>query len=150
MWDLDDSYGVVAVPEQVMAEAFRSMDLMREASTFGDLEPSDLAPWAVGVVERTREDLESDGVEVTGDTPWVWEHAWERAQYAIPMPHDASRVRAWFGEELFERHVEMQGDLFGGDLSWSISDPQGFLEELREDGWELAQAPGLMQKYWEI
>jgi hypothetical protein len=149
LWDHDESDGLVLELEERMQESLRAIEILRQASTVGELRRNDLPAWAEQVVEGRVESLRDEDVDDIDGAEWDWSEDSEAVIDVVPLPWDAASVTQWLDKDLLTKHAELGGASPGGHIdSYRVDDHQALLDDLELHGYTLERRPGLREAFY--
>ena len=151
LWDIDEAEGLVLEPEARMNETIRTVQMLRQAGTVGELRRAELPDWAQRIVQEAVELLQDQGVDDTDQAPWRWSDHSEAVIDEVPLPWDVASVTRWLDEELLTKHAKIGGASPAGNIdTYRVEDPNALLTDLERQGYTLQHRPGLLREFYRV
>ena len=148
LWDEHPGYGLTVVPEERMKGTLSSVDVLRSATTLGELWAADLQPWADRMVYTFVENAEDDERTVDGDTPWEFDTGMLLDDGGAPFPDEFWPTAEWLGEDFLRAHADYVHATSPMDVDrYRVRDKDAFFAALESRGFTLQRRPGLMDEF---
>ena len=148
LWDESPAYGLIVVPEERMKGTLASVDVLRSATTLGELWAADLQPWAERMVYAFVENAEDEGLTVTDDTPWEFDSGMLVDDGGAPFPDEFGPTAEWMGEDFLLAHADYVHASSPMDVDrYRVRDRDALFAALESRGFTLQRRPGLMDEF---